>query len=164
MKGIIIYVIDKINGKINDESVGCFGKEVGGMCECHRNNLVELCGRFEDNHCYCLVMENNFKGDLKGLVPNDKNKCLNLKLCSYLIRDIISAVYYLHHMKPPIIHCHIKPENILLGKGLEAHLTNFDLDNLFVDYMRKSLHPLSVYETSLLMAKEPYGLLLIYGI
>ena len=153
----IIYAIDKINGEINNESIGCFRREVENMYKYHHNNLVKLYSHFEDNHYCYLVMENNFKGDLKSLIPNDKKKCLNLKLCSFLIRDIISAVYYLHHMKPPIIHCHIKPENILLGKGLEAHLTNFDLDNLFVNYMRKSLHPLSVYETSLLMENEPYG-------
>ena len=39
-----------------------------------------------------------------------------------LIKDVISALYYLHHMSPPIIHRDIKPENILVDEKMRAKM------------------------------------------
>ena len=45
-----------------------------------------------------------------------KNR-LNEKLVAKYMREIISAVEYLHYLDPPIIHRDIKPENILLDSN-----------------------------------------------
>lgn len=42
-----------------------------------------------------------------------------------LIRDVASALAYLHNMKPPIIHQDIKPENILIGNDGSYQLSDF---------------------------------------
>ena len=71
-------------------------------------NIVKIYGHFEDNYyCYILI-EHLPKGNIRELLPIDNKKCLKKKLCSIIIRDVISAVYYLHNMNPPIIHKNIK--------------------------------------------------------
>ena len=57
----------------------------------------------------------------------------NLKLIASVMKNLLSAVYYLHNMKPVIMHRDIKPENILLDENNKAYLTDFGWSN----YIRK---------------------------
>ena len=66
------------------------------------------------------------------------------------MKDVISAVYYLHHMKPIIIHRDIKPENVLLGEGLVAKLTDFGWSN----YMQEDEKRKTVCGTPIYLAPE----------
>lgn len=47
------------------------------------------------------------------------------------MREVISAVNYLHELDPPIIHRDIKPENILLDSENSVKLGDFGWSNFF---------------------------------
>ena len=51
-------------------------------------------------------------GNAYSLVPKHGIKKISNEMTVSILKDIISATYYLHHMVPPIIHRDIKPENI----------------------------------------------------
>ena len=123
-----IKAIDKRN-KTNQEEKPYFRREVEVMYKIHHPNVVKLFGHFEDNYYCYFIMEYISKGNVYNLLPTDKKKRLSTKVCSFIIRDVISAVYFLHNMKPKIIHRDIKPENVLLGDGLVAKLTDFGWSN-----------------------------------
>ena len=119
-----IKAIDKRN-KTNQEEKPYFRREIEVMYSIHHPNVVKLYGHFEDNtYCY-FIMEYIPKGNVYGLIPQDKKKKINTQIVASIMKDVISSVYYLHNMKPMIIHRDIKPENVLLGENLVAKLTDF---------------------------------------
>ena len=66
------------------------------------------------------------------------------------MKDVISAVYYLHNMNPIIIHRDIKPENVLLADNLVAKLTDFGWSN----YMQEDEKRTTVCGTPIYLAPE----------
>ena len=123
-----IKVIDKRN-KINIEGKPYFRREIEIMSKIRHPNCVRLFGNFEDeNYCY-FVMEYIPGGNLFTLMSNNRNIGLNIYLVASIVRDLASAIYYLHNMDPPIIHRDIKPENILLTNNSKIKLTDFGWSN-----------------------------------
>ena len=123
-----IKVIDKRN-KINIEGKPYFRREIEIMSKIRHPNCVRLFGNFEDeNYCY-FIMEYIPGGNLFTLMSNNRNIGLNIYLVASIVRDLASAIYYLHNMDPPIIHRDIKPENILLTNNSKIKLTDFGWSN-----------------------------------
>ena len=144
-----IKAIDKRN-KSNQSEKPYFRREIEVMYKIHHPNVVKLFGHFEDNNYCYFIMEYIAKGNIYQLIPHDNKKRLNAKIVASLMKDVISSVYYLHHMKPIIIHRDIKPENVLLGEGLVAKLTDFGWSN----YMQEDEKRQTVCGTPIYLAPE----------
>ena len=144
-----IKAIDKRN-KANQSEKPYFRREIEVMYKIHHPNVVKLYGHFEDNNYCYFIMEYIAKGNIYELIPHDNKKKLNTKIVASLMKGVISAVYYLHHMKPIIIHRDIKPENVLLGDGLIAKLTDFGWSN----YMQEDEKRQTVCGTPIYLAPE----------
>ena len=144
-----IKAIDK-RDKTNIEEKPYFRREVEVMYKIHHPNVVKLFGHFEDNNYCYFIMEYISKGNIYGLIPQDKKKRLSTQIVASLIKDVISAVYFLHNMEPPIIHRDIKPENVLLAEGMVAKLTDFGWSN----YMQEDEKRTTVCGTPIYLAPE----------
>ena len=151
-----IKAIDKRN-KMNVEESPYFKREIEVMYKVHHPNVVKLYGHFEDNNYCYFLMEYISKGNLYSLIPKDNKKRINPKVVATIMKDIISAVYYLHNMNPPIIHRDIKPENILLNDGLVAKLTDFGWSNyIFNGIKRTTLCGTPVYMAPEIIREQPH--------
>ena len=127
-----IKAIDKRN-KTNIDGKPYFRREIEIMYKIHHPNVVRLFGHFEDDlNCY-FIMEYVSHGNLYNLLSRQKSKSIEPQIVASLMKDLISAVYYLHSMDPPIIHRDIKPENALLGENDVAKLTDFGWSNYIDD-------------------------------
>ena len=123
-----IKVIDKRN-KTNMDGRPYFRREIEIMYKIRHPNCVRLFGNFEDeNYCY-FIMEYVPGGNLYSLMSMNRNTGLNIYLVAGILRKLVSAIYYLHNMCPPIIHRDIKPENVLLTKNSDIKLTDFGWSN-----------------------------------
>ena len=144
-----IKAIDKRN-QANYQERKYFRREIEIMYRVHHPNVVKLFGHFEDNtYCY-FIMEYIAGGNIYSLVPKTSFQSVTTQQIASMMKDVISAVYFLHHMNPKIVHRDIKPENVLLDKGNVAKLTDFGWSN----YMQGDIKRTTVCGTPVYLAPE----------
>ena len=123
-----IKLIDKtkFENKLQKE---LFAREVDMMYKIRHPNIVRLYTHFEDEtNCY-IALEYIKKGNLYSYTQSMPNKVLDAATTAHFVVDLISSLYYLHNMNPPIIHRDIKPENLLVGNNGQLKLTDFGGSN-----------------------------------
>lgn len=123
-----IKLIDKtkFENKLQKE---LFAREVDMMYKIRHPNIVRLYTHFEDEtNCY-IALEYIKKGNLYSYTQSMPNKVLDAATTAHFVVDLISSLYYLHNMNPPIIHRDIKPENLLIGNNGQLKLTDFGGSN-----------------------------------
>ncbi|XP_050154666.1 probable LRR receptor-like serine/threonine-protein kinase At3g47570 isoform X2 [Malus sylvestris] len=114
-------------------------------CEAMRNirhrNLVKVitaCSSvdFRGNDFKALVYEFMDNGSLEEWLYPTTGAPKNLSLAQRLdiAIDVACALDYLHNQcETPIVHCDLKPSNILLGKELTGHVSDFGLVRFLTD-------------------------------
>jgi Leucine-rich repeat (LRR) protein len=102
----------------------------------HRNlvKILTCCSSmdYNGNEFKALVFEYMENGSLdKWLLPDSEIRDqpnLNLLQRLNILTDVASAIHYLHYeSEQPIIHCDLKPSNILLHNDMVAHVSDFGL-------------------------------------
>ena len=144
------YAIKAIDKRIgaNIQEMPYFIREIEIMYRVHHPNVVKLFGHFEDNNYCYFIMEYIPGGNIYSLVQ--RLRPVTLQGIASIMKDVISAVYFLHHMHPKIIHRDIKPENVLLDQGNSAKLTDFGWSN----YMEGGTKRTTVCGTPVYLAPE----------
>ena len=122
-----IYAIKVINKEyiIKQNMTEQIKKEIEIMYKLNHPHIIKLYSHFEDEEDFCLTMEYASRGQLYSFIK--KQKKLNQISSKQYIKEIISAVKYLHSLDPPIIHRDIKPENILIDLNGNCKLGDFGL-------------------------------------
>ncbi|XP_068657851.1 probable LRR receptor-like serine/threonine-protein kinase At3g47570 [Aristolochia californica] len=125
--------------KVMDINRGTACSSFISECEALRNirhrNLVKMISScssidYKGNEFKALIMEFLPRGSLdKWLYPDGitySRLCFVRKL--KIAIDVASAIDYLHHdCDPPIVHCDLKPSNVLLDEDMTAHVGDFGL-------------------------------------
>ncbi|CAH1438688.1 unnamed protein product [Lactuca virosa] len=99
----------------------------------HRNllKIITSCSSvdFQGNDFKALVYEFMPNGSLHDWLHSSVSKSrLNLLQRINILIDIASALDYLHnHCLPTIVHCDLKPSNVLLDDDMVAHVGDFGL-------------------------------------
>ncbi|KAM7515173.1 hypothetical protein LguiA_004756 [Lonicera macranthoides] len=103
-------------------------------CEVLRNirhcNLTKIVSSCSNLDFLSLLLEYMPNGSLeKWLYPH--NYCLTILEQLNIMINVAFALEYLHHgQRMPIIHCDLKPNNILLDKDMIAHVCDFGIAKL----------------------------------
>ncbi|KAM7497567.1 hypothetical protein LguiA_021981 [Lonicera macranthoides] len=98
----------------------------------HHKNLVRLLGFCDDGENRLLVYEYMSNGTLASFLFGVSKPSWNLR--TRIARGIARGLLYLHEeCSTQIIHCDIKPQNVLLDDYYSAKISNFGLATLLVD-------------------------------
>ncbi|XP_037419118.1 probable LRR receptor-like serine/threonine-protein kinase At3g47570 [Triticum dicoccoides] len=106
-------------------------------CEAFRNtrhhNLVRVisaCSTWDNkgNDFKALIIEYMANGTLESWIYSETRRPLSLGSRVTIAVDIAAALDYLHNScVPPIVHCDLKPSNVLLDDAMGARLSDFGL-------------------------------------
>ncbi|GLT69600.1 hypothetical protein SLA2020_417380 [Shorea laevis] len=107
-----------------------FDTECEVLCSFHHRNLVKIISSCCNENFKALVLEFMPNGTLEKWLYSDKYFLNVLQRLDIMI-DVASALEYLHHgHSVPIIHCDLKPSNVLLDEDMVAHVGDFGLAKL----------------------------------
>ncbi|KAI6691921.1 hypothetical protein NL676_019631 [Syzygium grande] len=116
--------------KVSSDGESEFQIEVQIIGRTHHRNLVQLLGYCLDGHNRLLVYEYMSNGSLADLLFSpEKQPCWDDRVG--IARNIARGLLYLHEeCETQIIHCDIKPQNILIDEHRRAKISDFGLSKL----------------------------------
>ncbi|KAJ9139728.1 hypothetical protein P3X46_030435 [Hevea brasiliensis] len=109
-----------------------FKTEVHVIGRTQHKNLVQLIGFCDEGHHRLLVYEYLSKGTLAQMLFGKSKPSWSLRI--EMASGIARGLLYLHEecSNTPIIHCDIKPQNILIDDKCNARISDFGLSKLLM--------------------------------
>ncbi|XP_030458800.2 receptor kinase-like protein Xa21 [Syzygium oleosum] len=110
-----------------------FDAECEVFCKIRHRNLVKVISTCTNADLRALVLQYVPHGSLeKWLYSNNYNLRLHQRV--KIMVDVATVVEYLHHGQPkPIVHCDLKPSNILLNEDLVAQVCDFGIAKILAE-------------------------------
>ncbi|KAL9349173.1 hypothetical protein Peur_056428 [Populus x canadensis] len=126
----IVVAVKKLNNMAED-SVREFKTEVNVIGQTHHKNLVRLLGFCEEGDQRLLVYEFMSNGSLSSFIFQDAKPGWKKRI--QIAFGVARGLLYLHEeCSNQIIHCDIKPQNILLDEYYNARISDFGLAKLLL--------------------------------
>ncbi|CAA0809798.1 LRR receptor-like serine/threonine-protein kinase EFR [Striga hermonthica] len=135
-KGVLsdgLNVAVKVFNSQLERAIRSFDTECEILSSIRHRNLVEIIGCCSNTEFKALVLEFMPNGSLEKWLHLE-NCVLDLISRLQIAIDVALALEYLHHGHTfPVVHCDIKPSNVLLDEDMVAHLCDFGIAKLFDD-------------------------------
>lgn len=131
---VAVKKLDRVARDVEKE----FRAEVNAIGQTHHKNLVRLLGFCDEGEHRLLVYEYMTNGTLSTFLFSTPKPSWNLR--NQITIGIARGLTYLHEeCTNQIIHCDIKPQNILLDEYYNARISDFGLAKLLILNQSKTL-------------------------
>ncbi|CAK9158424.1 unnamed protein product [Ilex paraguariensis] len=125
-----IIAVKKLD-RVTQDDYKEFKTEVNVIGQTHHKNLVRLLGFCDEGQHRLLVYEYLSNGTLAGYLFGDPKPSWDKR--TQIALGIAKGLSYLHEeCSTQIIHCDIKPQNILLDEYYNARISDFGLAKLLM--------------------------------
>ncbi|XP_020242531.1 probable LRR receptor-like serine/threonine-protein kinase At3g47570 [Asparagus officinalis] len=125
----LLVAIKVLNLEIEGASRS-FDAECRALRMVRHRNLVRIISACSNLDFKALVLQFMPNGSLERWLYSH-NYCLSLLQRINIVIDVASALDYLHHHHPEVIlHCDLKPSNILLDEEMSGHVSDFGIAKL----------------------------------
>eukprot|EP01018_Ginkgo_biloba_P025736 Gb_09064 [translate_table: standard] len=112
----------------NEEAHKSFNTECKALGRVRHRNLVKIITSCSNVQFKALVLEFMPSGSLEKHLYSDNVCELNLRERVKIAIDIAHAMEYLHHHSPvQVVHCDLKPANVLLDENMTARVADFGI-------------------------------------
>ncbi|CAI9093630.1 OLC1v1029179C1 [Oldenlandia corymbosa var. corymbosa] len=110
-----------------EHSLKSFDVECQVFCNLRHRNLVKVITCCSNNDFKALVLEYLPNGSLETWL-HSANLFLNMLQRLNIMIDVAAALHYLHQeYLTPVIHCDLKPSNILIDEKLVGYVSDFGI-------------------------------------
>uniref|UniRef100_A0A8I6Z489 non-specific serine/threonine protein kinase n=1 Tax=Hordeum vulgare subsp. vulgare TaxID=112509 RepID=A0A8I6Z489_HORVV len=142
LKESMITVAVKVFDPEQSGSSKSFVAECKALSKIRHRNLIGIrtcCSDLNQNDFKAIVFDYMPHGNLGKWLHQDTCAPNPIRVLTLMQRlgiatDIAAALDYLHNnCQPAIVHCDLKPSNILLGEGLVTHIGDFGLAKILTD-------------------------------
>ncbi|CBI17888.3 unnamed protein product, partial [Vitis vinifera] len=110
-----------------------FEAECKVLARVRHRNLVRVISSCSNPELRAVVLQYMPNGSLEKWLYSH-NYCLNLFQRVSIMVDVALALEYLHHgQSEPVVHCDLKPSNVLLDDDMVAHVGDFGIAKILVE-------------------------------
>ncbi|KAM1500608.1 hypothetical protein EV2_026635 [Malus domestica] len=136
-KGVLqdnsVIAVKVLDLKTDEEILGSFKRECRVLKRTRHRNLIRIITACSRPDFKALVLPLMSNGSLERHLYSNHGLSVRLNLIQLvsICSDVAEAMSYLHHHSPVrVVHCDLKPSNILLDEDMTALVTDFGIARL----------------------------------